>query len=457
MSKIIKINAYEVLDSRGNPTVKVELNTELAYSEALVPSGASTGSKEALELRDKGTKYENNWFGGKGVQLACDNVNNIIAKAIIGKEVSKQEELDNLMINLDGTETKSKLGANAILAISLAIAKAGAIEANLPLYKYLAKLNNQVAYKMPVPMLNVINGGEHASNTIDFQEFMIMPIGAKTFKESLQMANFVFHTLAKLLKQAGHGTQVGDEGGFAPNLHTHEEALDFLVNAIKVAGYNPATSGEKAVAICLDAASSELYHSDTKLYVFKKFKKAIEEKRPGFEKYQNVKYSFTSDEFIEYYGHLIEKYPIISIEDSHDENDWDGFIKMNKRFGNKVQLVGDDLIVTNPKYIQMAIDKHAINASLIKINQIGSLTETFKAITMSQKAGFVAIISHRSGETEDTFIADLAVALNTGEIKTGSLSRTDRIAKYNRLLKIESELGNEAKFEGKNSFYNLKN
>ena len=314
MSKIIKINAYEVLDSRGNPTVKVELNTELAYSEALVPSGASTGSKEALELRDKGTKYENNWFGGKGVQLACDNVNNIIAKAIIGKEVSKQEELDNLMINLDGTETKSKLGANAILAVSLAIAKAGAIEANLPLYKYLAKLNNQVAYKMPVPMLNVINGGEHASNTIDFQEFMIMPIGAKTFKESLQMANFVFHTLAKLLKQAGHGTQVGDEGGFAPNLHTHEEALDFLVNAIKVAGYNPATSGEKAVAICLDAASSELYHSDTKLYVFKKFKKAIEEKRPGFEKYQNVKYSFTSDEFVEYYGHLIEKYPIISIE-----------------------------------------------------------------------------------------------------------------------------------------------
>ena len=373
------------------------------------------------------------------------------------KQFSLKEELDNLMINLDGTETKSKLGANAILAVSLAIAKAGAIEANLPLYKYLAKLNNQVAYKMPVPMLNVINGGEHASNTIDFQEFMIMPIGAKTFKESLQMANFVFHTLAKLLKQAGHGTQVGDEGGFAPNLHTHEEALDFLVNAIKVAGYNPATSGEKAVAICLDAASSELYHSDTKLYVFKKFKKAIEEKRPGFEKYQNVKYSFTSDEFVEYYGHLIEKYPIISIEDSHDENDWDGFIKMNKRFGNKVQLVGDDLIVTNPKYIQMAIDKHAINASLIKINQIGSLTETFKAITMSQKAGFVAIISHRSGETEDTFIADLAVALNTGEIKTGSLSRTDRIAKYNRLLKIEAELGNEAKFEGKNSFYNLKN
>ncbi|ACF07578.1 Enolase [Metamycoplasma arthritidis] len=456
MSKIVSINAYEVLDSRGNPTVKVELTTEKAYAEALVPSGASTGSKEALELRDKGTKYEKNWFGGKGVQTAVDNVNEIIFPALKGKDVTKQFEIDKLMIELDGTETKSKLGANAILAVSLAVAKAAANEANVPLYAYLAKLDNRQAYKLPVPMLNVINGGEHASNTIDFQEFMIMPLGAKTFKEAMQIANFVFHTLAKLLKEAGHGTQVGDEGGFAPNLHTHEETLDFLVNAIKKAGYNPATSGDNAVAICLDTASSELYCSESKTYTFKKFKKALDEKRPGFEKYASMKYKFTSDEYVEYYGNLIAKYPIISIEDSHDENDWEGFRKMKKLYGNRVQLVGDDLIVTNPKYIKMAIEKDAINASLIKINQIGSLWETIEAIKMTQAANMVPVISHRSGETEDTFIADLAVAFNTGEIKTGSLSRTDRIAKYNRLLKIEQELGNKAKYEGRASFSNLK-
>ncbi|TPR53359.1 phosphopyruvate hydratase [Metamycoplasma neophronis] len=456
MSKIIKINAYEVLDSRGNPTVKVELTTKKTYAEALVPSGASTGSKEALELRDKGTKYESNWFGGKGVQTACDNVNNIIAKALIGKDVKKQFELDKIMLDLDGTPTKSKLGANAILAVSLAIAKAAAQENKMPLYEYLASLDNRQAYKLPVPMLNVINGGEHASNTIDFQEFMIMPLGAHSFKEAMQMANYVFHTLAKLLKKAGHGTQVGDEGGFAPNLRTHEEALDFLVQAIKEAGFNPATSGEKAVAICLDAASSELYDADKKMYIFKKFKKALEEKRPGFEKLSNMKYEFTSDEFVDYYGHLISNYPIISIEDSHDENDWDGFVKMNKKYGKDVQLVGDDLIVTNPKYIQIAIEKQAINASLIKINQIGSLLETIQAIKMSQNANFVPVISHRSGETEDTFIADLAVAFNTGEIKTGSMSRTDRIAKYNRLLKIEAELGANGKYEGRKTFTNLK-
>lgn len=456
MSKIQKINAYEVLDSRGNPTVKVELYTEKTFAEALVPSGASTGSKEALELRDKNTKYEKNWYGGKGVQTACDNANNIIGPKLIGIEVSNQFEIDKLMLKLDGTSTKSKLGANAILAISLACAKAAANEMNLPLYEYLAKLDNRKPYKMPVPMLNVINGGEHASNTIDFQEFMIMPLGAETFKEALQMANFVFHTLAKLLKEAGHGTQVGDEGGFAPNLHTHEEALDFLVKAIKEAGYNPTTNGDKAVAICLDAASSELYCDKCKMYIFKKFKKAIEEKRPGFEKYANLKYEFTSDEFVTYYGHLIEKYPIISIEDSHDENDWDGFIKMKKLYGHKVQLVGDDLIVTNPIYIKEAIKKNAINASLIKINQIGSLTETIEAIKLTQDANMIPVISHRSGETEDTFISDLAVAFNTGEIKTGSLSRTDRIAKYNRLLKIEQELGSKAKYEGYKTFTNLK-
>ncbi|AWX69321.1 phosphopyruvate hydratase [[Mycoplasma] anseris] len=455
MSKIIKINAYEVLDSRGNPTVKVELTTKKAYAEALVPSGASTGSKEALELRDKGTKYENNWYGGKGVQTAVDNINNIIAPALIGKNSKKQAELDQLMIDLDKTRTKSNLGANAILAVSMALAKVSAIEKNIPLYQYLASLEKRTAYKLPVPMLNVINGGAHASNTIDFQEFMIMPIGAKTFKQALQMANFVFHTLAKLLKKAGHGTQVGDEGGFAPNLKTHEEALEFLVEAIKEAGFVPATSGKKAIAICLDAAASELYNPETKKYVFKKFKNAIEAKRPGFEKLSNMKYEFTSDELIEYYGHLIKDYPIISIEDSHNEDDWYGFIKMERKYGSKVQLVGDDLIVTNPKYIELAIQKHAINASLIKINQIGTITETIKAITMSQEANYVPVISHRSGETEDTFIADLAVAFNTGEIKTGSLSRTDRIAKYNRLLKIEQELGEKAKFEGLNSLHNI--
>ncbi|WP_373437013.1 phosphopyruvate hydratase [Metamycoplasma equirhinis] len=455
MSKIINIKAYEVLDSRGNPTVKVELKTKKAFAEALVPSGASTGSKEALELRDKNTQYEANWFGGKGVQTACDNVNNIIAPQLLKKDVKKQFEIDQLMIDLDNTENKEKLGANAILAVSLACAKAAASEKKQPLYKYLASLDNREAYKLPVPMLNVINGGEHASNTIDFQEFMIMPIGAKTFKEALQMANMVFHTLSKLLKKAGHGTQVGDEGGFAPNLRTHEEALDFLVNAIRTAGFNPATSGEKAIAICLDAASSELYNSDTKTYVFKKFKEAVLNKSKGYAKLVDYKYEFTSDEFVDYYGKLITKYPIISIEDSHDENDWEGFQRMNKKFGKNIQLVGDDLIVTNPKFIAMAIEKKAINASLIKINQIGSLSETIKAIKLSQSMNLVPVISHRSGETEDTFIADLSVAFNTGEIKTGSLSRTDRVAKYNRLLKIENELGEKAKYEGKQSFVNL--
>ncbi|WP_412031792.1 phosphopyruvate hydratase [Metamycoplasma buccale] len=457
MSKITNINAYEILDSRGNPTIKVEIYSDKSYAEASVPSGASTGSKEALELRDKGTKYENNWFNGKGVQTAVNNINLIIAPKLIGKDPTKQFELDKLMIDLDGTPTKSKLGANAILALSIALAKLSANDQKMPLYEYLAKLDNRKPYKLPVPMLNVINGGEHASNTIDFQEFMIMPLGAKTFKQAIQMANFVFHTLAKLLKKVGHGTQVGDEGGFAPNLHTHEEALEFLVNAIKEAGFNPATSGEKAVAICLDAASSELYCSKSNKYIFKKFKAAIDEKRPGFESYANMKYEFSSDEFVEYYGKLIKNFPIISIEDSHDENDWVGFEKMKKAYGNKVQLVGDDLIVTNPIYIKEAIKKNAINASLIKINQIGSLSETIEAIKLTQDANMIPVISHRSGETEDTFIVDLSVAFNTGEIKTGSLSRTDRIAKYNRLLKIEMELGKKAKYEGRDTFTNLKN
>ncbi|WP_322912949.1 phosphopyruvate hydratase [Mycoplasmopsis felis] len=451
MSAIKKIHAREVLDSRGNPTVQVEVYTELGgYGSAMVPSGASTGSREALELRDKGSKYENNWFGGKGVMLAVDNVNQQIAPKIQGIEVTEQRLIDQTMIKLDGTPTKSKLGANAILGVSLAIARAAANELELPLYKYLGGFN---AHQLPVPMLNVINGGEHASNTIDFQEFMIMPVGAKSIREALQMANFVFHNLAKLLKKNGHGIQVGDEGGFAPNFKSHEEALDFLVEAIKVSGYVPATSGDKAVAIAMDCASSELYKDG--VYTFGKLKEAIESKQPGFEHLTNVKLTYTTDEMIEYLKGLISKYPIISIEDGLAESDWDGFKKLTAEVGKKVQIVGDDLTVTNTEILKRAIEEKSMNSILIKVNQIGSLTETFDAIQMAQKANMTAVVSHRSGETEDTTIADIAVAMNAGQIKTGSMSRTDRIAKYNRLLAIEEELGMSSEFQGRNSFYNI--
>ena len=446
---ISDIKAREVLDSRGNPTVEVDVACAGVYASAIVPSGASTGAFEACELRDG----DKNRYMGKGVLKAVENVNKIIAESLYDNNCFSQVDIDNALIALDGTKNKSKLGANAILAVSLAAAKAAAKYQDLELFQY---LGGMFGHTLPVPMMNVINGGAHADNNINLQEFMIMPVGAKTFSEALRWCTEVYHTLKSLLKADGYSTAVGDEGGFAPNLHTHEEALDFLVKAIKEAGYNPTTNGDKAIAICLDAASSELYCDKCKMYIFKKFKKAIEEKRPGFEKYANLKYEFTSDEFVTYYGHLIEKYPIISIEDSHDENDWDGFIKMKKLYGHKVQLVGDDLIVTNPIYIKEAIKKNAINASLIKINQIGSLTETIEAIKLTQDANMIPVISHRSGETEDTFIADLAVAFNTGEIKTGSLSRTDRIAKYNRLLKIEQELGSKAKYEGYKTFTNLK-
>lgn len=451
MSAIKKINAREVLDSRGNPTVQVEVYTELGgYGSAMVPSGASTGSREALELRDKGSKYENNWFGGKGVMLAVDNVNQQIAPKIQGIEVTEQRLIDQTMIKLDGTPTKSKLGANAILGVSLAVARAAANELELPLYKYLGGFN---AHQLPVPMLNVINGGEHASNTIDFQEFMIMPVGAKSIREALQMANFVFHNLAKLLKKNGHGIQVGDEGGFAPNFKSHEEALDFLVEAIKVSGYVPATSGDKAVAIAMDCASSELYKDG--VYTFGKLKEAIESKQPGFEHLTNVKLTYTTDEMIEYLKGLISKYPIISIEDGLAESDWAGFKKLTAEVGKKVQIVGDDLTVTNTEILKRAIEEKSMNSILIKVNQIGSLTETFDAIQMAQKANMTAVVSHRSGETEDTTIADIAVAMNAGQIKTGSMSRTDRIAKYNRLLAIEEELGMSSEFQGRNSFYNI--
>ncbi len=451
MSAIINVHAREVLDSRGNPTIQVEVFTEMGgFGSSIVPSGASTGSREALELRDKGSKYESNWFGGKGVMLAVNNVNDRIAPQIIGVDVREQRLIDELMIKLDGTKTKSKLGANTILGVSIAVLKAAANEMDMPLYRYIGGVN---ARTLPVPMLNVINGGEHATNTLDFQEFMIMPIGAKSFKEAIQMANKVFHNLSSLLHDAGHGTQVGDEGGFAPNLRNHEEALDFLVKAIEKAGFNPAISGSKAIAIALDPAASEFYTSGK--YVFKKLKNAMATKKPGFEN-MNDKVEFTPYEMIEYYDKLIKRYPIISIEDGFAESDWSGFEKMNEKFGKNYQIMGDDLTVTNKEILAVAIKENAINSILIKLNQIGTVSETIETIEMAHKAGMTAVVSHRSGESEDTTIADLAVALNTGQIKTGSLSRSDRVAKYNRLLTIEEELGITAEFNGEATFHNLK-
>ncbi|MGL4183775.1 MAG: phosphopyruvate hydratase [Metamycoplasmataceae bacterium] len=455
MSRIVSIHGREVLDSRGNPTVQVEVMTELGgFGSAIVPSGASTGSREALELRDgNSAKYKNNWFGGKGVMTAVDNVNNVIAPEIEGIEVTDQRLIDKMMVDLDGTPTKSKLGANAILGVSLAVLKAAADELDLPLYRYIGGTN---ARKLPVPMLNVINGGEHASNTLDFQEFMIMPLGAKTFREAMQMANKVFHNLAKLLHDAGHGTQVGDEGGFAPNLKSHEEALDFLVKAIEKAGFKPAKTGEKAIAIAMDPATSEIYDEKSKKYIFKKLNEAIKNKKPGFENMANVKTEFTSSEFIDYYKMLIDKYPIISIEDGFAEKDWNGFEEANKAFGKNNQIMGDDLTVTNQEILAEAVRKNSINSILIKLNQIGTVSETIDTIELAHKSGMTAVVSHRSGESEDTTIADLAVGLNTGQIKTGSMSRTDRIAKYNRLLAIEEELGPVAQFDGVKTFHNLK-
>ncbi len=453
MSAIINVHAREVLDSRGNPTIQVEVYTEMGgFGTAIVPSGASTGSREALELRDKGSKYESNWFGGKGVMLAVDNVNDKIASEIIGIDATDQRLIDELLIRLDGTPTKAKLGANAILGVSLAVMKAAANELDLPLYRYIGGVN---ARTLPVPMLNVINGGEHATNTLDFQEFMIMPVGASTFKEALQMANKVFHTLSILLHDAGYGTQVGDEGGFAPDLKNHEEALEFLVKSITQAGFNASTTGKKAIAIAMDPASSEIYDEKTKKYVFKKLKKAISSKRAGFEN-MNDKVEFTSTEMVEYYDKLVSKYPIISIEDGFAESDWDGFKAQNAKLGKTHQIMGDDLTVTNKAILAKAIKDGVMNSILIKLNQIGTVSETLDTIEMAHKAGMTAVISHRSGESEDTTIADLAVAMNTGQIKTGSMSRSDRIAKYNRLLAIEEELGVVAEFNGEATFHNLK-
>lgn len=431
MSAIIDVYAREIIDSRGNPTVEVEVATESgAFGRAMVPSGASTGEREALELRD-GDKSR---FLGKGVLKAVSNVNEIIAPAILGFDVTDQPLIDKTMIELDGTKDKSKLGANAMLGVSLACARAAADFYGMPLYKYLGGANGKT---LPVPMLNVLNGGKHADSTVDMQEFMIMPYGAPSFKEAIRWSAEVFHALKKVLKAKGYSTAVGDEGGYAPNCtEGNEEPLKLIVAAIEAAGYKPGVD----FGICMDPASSEFYNAETGKY---------ELSRSG----QGVK---TTDEMIDMYADWCEKYPIISIEDGLAENDWDGWKKLNARLGSKIQLVGDDLFVTNVEYIKKGIELGCANSVLIKLNQIGTLTETFDAIELAKKYNMTAVVSHRSGETEDTTIADLVVGVNAGQIKTGSMSRTDRIAKYNQLLRIEDELGPVAKYAGRDAYYNLK-
>lgn len=415
--KIKKIEAYEVIDSRGNPTVECKVTLENGIiARAIVPSGASTGEREALELRDGGNR-----FHGKGVTKAVNNVNKIIAKALVNKDVSKQRELDDIMLKLDGTEFKTNLGANAILSVSLAIAKANAKNKNIPLYKSLGK-----GTTLPMPMMNVINGGAHADSNVDFQEYMIMPVGAKTFFEAMQMASETFMELKKVLKSMHYPTAVGDEGGFAPNFKNNEQPLEAIITAIKNAGYEP----KKDIAIAMDVAASEFYNPDTKKYDLKKSQGG----------------SLTTDQMIEWYSELIKKYPIISIEDPLGENDWAGWAKITKKLGKKIQLVGDDVFVTNPKILAEGIKKGVANAILIKLNQIGTLSETLDTIKLAKENGYNTIISHRSGESEDTFIADLAVAVDSGQIKSGSISRTDRVAKYNQLIRIERDLKKKAKF-----------
>ena len=424
--EIEEVKALQVLDSRGNPTVQVEVITEGGFSGvALVPSGASTGSFEAVELRDG----DKSTYLGKGVTKAVANVNNIIAKEIIGMNVYNQIELDKKLIEIDGTENKGKLGANATLGVSLAAARAAAASLGMTLYNYIGGINAKV---LPVPMMNILNGGKHADNTVNIQEFMIMPVGAKTFSECMQMGVEIYHTLKKVLKEKGLASGVGDEGGFAPNLSSDEDALKLIVEAIEKAGYKP---GEQ-VKLALDVASTEMYDEA---------KKIGKEGSYYFWKTDELK---TVDEMIDYLVELTEKYPIISIEDGLAEEDWDGWKKLTDRLGNKVQLVGDDLFVTNIKRLQKGLDLKVSNSILIKLNQIGTLTETLDAIELAKKNGYTAVVSHRSGETEDTTLADVAVATNAGQIKTGAPCRTDRVAKYNRLLNIESELGDLAIFPG---------
>lgn len=434
MSIITDVYAREVLDSRGNPILEVEVYTESgAFGRGMVPSGASTGEHEAVELRD-GDKSR---YNGLGTEKAVDNVNNIIAEAIIGYDVRDQQAIDRAMIALDGTPNKGKLGANAILGVSIAVARAAADYLEVPLYNYLGGFNTKV---LPTPMMNIVNGGSHSDAPIAFQEFMIMPVGASTFKEALRWGAEVFHALKKILKERGLETAVGDEGGFAPKFEGTEDGVETILKAIEAAGYE---AGENGIMIGFDCASSEFYDKERKVYDYTKFEGEGAAVR-------------TSAEQIDYLEELVNKYPIITIEDGMDENDWDGWKALTERLGGRVQLVGDDFFVTNTDYLARGIKEEAANSILIKVNQIGTLTETFEAIEMAKEAGYTAVVSHRSGETEDSTIADIAVATNAGQIKTGSLSRTDRIAKYNQLLRIEDQLGEVAQYKGIKSFYNLK-
>jgi enolase len=423
MAYIEEIVARQIFDSRGNPTVEVDVITENGIlGRAAVPSGASTGKHEAVELRDG----DKNNYMGKSVLKACANVNDLIANEICGVSVFEQQMIDKIMLDVDGTPNKAKLGANAILAVSLACAKAAAEEAGMSLYRYIGGVN---ATTLPVPMMNIINGGSHADNSIDFQEFMIMPVGAESFTHAMKMGSEIFHNLAKVLKEKKYSTNVGDEGGFAPMIPSNEEAIELVLKSIEKAGYKP---GEQ-VMIAMDAAVTEFYDEATGLYHF--------HKSNGMKK--------TSDEMVSYWAEWVNKYPIISIEDGMAEDDWSGWANLTKAIGSKTQLVGDDLFVTNVSRLQQGIDQNIANAILVKVNQIGSLTETINAVNLAHKNGYKSIMSHRSGETEDNTIADLAVALNCGQIKTGSCSRSDRMAKYNQLLRIEEELGDAAYFPGK--------
>ena len=431
MPLIIGCHAREILDSRGNPTVEVDVVLEDgSLGRAAVPSGASTGEHEALELRDK----DKSRYLGKGVTKAVENVNSIIVPELFKKNLDAldQVEVDRFLVELDGTQDKSRLGANAILGVSLAACKAAAQSCGLPLYQYIGGVNSKV---LPVPQMNIVNGGSHADNNVDLQEFMIMPVGAPNFKEALRMGAEIFHNLKSVLKGKKYNTSVGDEGGFAPNLNSNEEALQVIMEGIKKAGYEAG----KDVLLALDPAASEFYDAKEKVYNLKAENKKL-----------------NSEEMIGFYENLVNKYPIISIEDGLAQDDWDGWVKFNEKLGSKIQIVGDDLYVTNIKRLEKGIQLKATNSILIKLNQIGTLTETLDAIEMAKKAGFTAVVSHRSGETEDTTIADVVVAANCGQIKTGSASRTDRICKYNRLLRIEEELGERAQFLGKRVFYNIK-
>ncbi len=430
MGEILEVIGREILDSRGNPTVEVEVHLDSgAMGRAAVPSGASTGTREALELRDTKKKR----FGGKGVQQAVEHVNQVLGPKLLGIESTLQVLIDRTMLALDGTPFKKKLGANAILGISLAVAKASAIERDLPLYNYLGGINAKV---LPVPMMNILNGGAHADNNVDIQEFMILPAGMPNFAAALQVGAEIFHALKGVLKKAGHSTSVGDEGGFAPDLRSNEEAMESLLEGITQAGYKP---GEE-VFIAIDAAASEFFDAKSKTYVL------AAEKKPRM----------TSEELIAFYAGWAKKYPLVSIEDGLDESDWTGWAKLTKALGDKLQIVGDDIFVTNTEILAKGIAKNVANSILVKLNQIGSLTETLDAVDMAHRAAYTAVISHRSGETEDSTIADLAVALNTGQIKTGAPSRSDRVAKYNQLLRIEEQLGVAARYAGKAALRHLK-